>query len=167
MADATQDRIDRLMSLQLGRAIRYDREVLDRDADVFYEGTLAQVAADGTTATPVDHTDSEDDSDLLILAVTEHQDDHHLTGGFGNDRAGRDPTVRLYDSVILELENGDSDLAGYVVGADAFAMDNQTVSASAGDGSGGTYATAGRVYKTETKSDGTETVQVLITGITK
>jgi len=158
MADATEDRFD-VFTRQLRMSIHHDIPT-DDSTDTFYESTLAQVS-DSYTALPVDHTDGEDDSGLKILAVLGHQDDEPFTGKFQRDRGGQDPYVKLFSGAIIEFEIDGGDVIGdFAFGAPVYAVDNQTVSAAQGDGSGGSYARAGTVYEVLDDS-----VKVLVRGI--
>jgi hypothetical protein len=158
MAQATEDRLD-VFTRQLRLSINHDIPVAD-STDEFYESTLAQVSA-AYEALPVDHADGDDDSDLTILAVLGYQDDEPFTGRFSRDRAGRDPYVKLFSGAIIEFEIASGDSIGdFAFGENVYAVDNQTVSAAQGDGSGGSYARAGTIY--EVLDD---TVKVLVRGI--
>lgn len=158
MAAATEDRMD-VFSKQLRNSVLHDVPVAD-STENFYESTLVQLNA-SDEATNVDHTGGEDDSGVQILAAMEYQDDEPFTGKFQRDRAGSDPLVKLHSGVLLEFEIADS-IGNYAVGDTAYAVDNQTVNASQGDGSGGNYAEAGTVYEV---LDQKGTVKVYVPGI--
>lgn len=159
MAAATEDRFD-VFTRHLYSSVEFDKSVANPDTDEFYESTLAQVNADDT-AEPVNHTDGEDDSGLMILAVLDRQDDEPFTGKFKRDRGGSDPLVNLQAGAIIEFEIASGDAIGdFELLDDVFAVDNQTVSAAQADGSSGSYAFAGRVYEVLDS-----TVKVYVPGI--
>jgi len=132
--------------------------------DVFYENTLAKIYLDGNDrnqAEPLTHAAGDDDSGVLVAAVLGHQEDTTPFGGVKRDRGGTDPRVTLHDGVILELENGDADTSDYDLGGPVYAEDNQTVSGTQGDGSGGQLPQVGVAY--EVLSD---SVKVLVKALT-
>ena len=138
-------------------------DIVDPAGDEFFENTLAQLDPSTGEAEPVDHTDSEDDSALLILANKRHQDENAFAGGQQRVGQGKSQKVELTHGYLLELEVTEGDAsANYQVGDTVYAVDNETVSASSGDGSGGTYATVGTVYQVLADNN---TVFVYIPGI--
>jgi len=156
MAAATEDRFD-VFVRQLRHSVEHDLPVENPDED-FYESTLAEVNADGTAA-PLTHSDGDDDSGQVVLAVLDRQDDEPFTGKFKRDRGGDDPLVNLQSGAIIEFEIADS-IGNYAIGDDAYAVDNQTVNAAQADGSSGSYALAGTVYEVLDS-----TVKVYVPGI--
>lgn len=142
---------------QLRHSVEHDLPVENPDED-FYESTLAEVNADGTAA-PLTHSNGDDDSGQVVLAVLDRQDDEPFTGKFQRDRGGSDPLVNLQSGAIVEFEIADS-IGNYSIGDDVFAVDNQTVNATQADGGSGSYAPAGTVYEV---LDGT--VKVYVPGI--
>lgn len=142
MAAATEDRFDVFVK-QLRHSVNHELPVVNSD-DVFYESTLAQVTSGELE--PLDHTDGEDDSGVVALAVLSHQDDEPFTGKFQRDRAGSDPMAKAYSGALIEFEIADS-VGNYSIGDTVYAVDNQTVNASQADGSSGSYAEAGKVYE--------------------
>jgi hypothetical protein len=140
--------------------------ISDAENDVFYENTLAQVdptTGENGTATPVDHSDGDDDSGLLILASKRHQDEDAFAGGQQRVGQGKTQRVELTHGYLVELEVAEADAGdNYNVGDTVYAVDNETVSASQGDGSGGNYAEAGTVYQV---LDTNGTVFVYVPGI--
>ena len=158
MAAATEDRLD-VFVRQLRHSVNHDLPASDT-SDEFYESTLAAVNSSGELE-PLTHSDGDDDSGSTVLAILERQDDEPFTGKFQYDRSGTDPLVKAYSGVILEFEIDDS-ISNYSIEDPVYAVDNQTVSASEGDGAGGSYTEAGRVYEV---LDQKETVKVYVTGI--
>jgi hypothetical protein len=144
MAAATEDRLG-VFTRQLRHSVVHDLPVENTD-DEFYESTLAEVNADGTAA-PLTHTDGDDDSGQVVLAVLDRQDDEPFTGKFQRDRAGTDPLVNLQSGAIIEFEISDS-IGNHAIGDDVYAVDNQTVRSSQSSGtSGDNAAKAGTVYE--------------------
>lgn len=159
MAAATEPRFD-VDTTQLPQSVLHDLPLANADTD-FFANTLVQVNGDGT-AENVSHTTGDDDSGLAILANLERQSDkteEAFTGKMQYDRAGTDPLVELVSGAIIEFEIDDP-VADFSFKDTVYAVDNQTVSANAGDGSGGTLAEAGRVYQVRES-----TVRVLVPGI--
>ena len=155
MAEAIEDRLG-VFVRQLRHSINHSVAVADT-ADTFYESTLAQT--DGVTAEPVSHTSGQDDSGLTVLAALSHQDDEPFTGKLQRDRGGNDPYVKLYSGALIEFDIDDA-VSDHQLGQLAYAVDNQTVSSTEGDGSGGKLALAGRVYEVLDS-----TVKVYVQGI--
>jgi len=156
MAAATEDRLG-VFTRQLRHSVEHDLPVENTD-DEFYESTLAEINADGTAA-PLTHTAGDDDSGQVVLAVLDRQDDEPFTGKFKRDRGGSDPLVNLQSGAIIEFEINDS-IGNYSAFDTVYGVDNQTVNASQGDGSGGSYPEVGRVYMVESS-----TVKVFVPGL--
>jgi hypothetical protein len=140
----TEDRLGAYEHERVGTSFEY---TLDLAADaVIPENTLVQY--DGSVADAATHAAGDDDSGLLILAALAHQEDDindPLDVKTRRDRGGTDPQGQFLDGVVLALDATESDLSGYALGDTAYAVDNETVSASQADGSAGSYAPAGTV----------------------
>jgi len=140
----TEDRLGAYEHERVGTSFEY---TLDLAADaVIPENTLVQY--DGSVADAVTHAAGDDDSGLLILAALAHQEDDindPLDVKSRRDRGGTDPQGQFLDGVVLALEATEADLSEYALGDTAYAVDNETVSASQADGSAGSYAPAGTV----------------------
>lgn len=156
MAAATEDRMD-VFTKQLRHSVEHDLPVADT-SDEFYESTLAKINANGE-AEPLTHSDGDDNSGVVALAVLDRQDDEPFTGKFQRDRAGSAPLVNLQSGALIEFEIADS-VGNYAIGDTAYAVDNQTVNAAQADGSSGSYAEAGTVYEVLDS-----TVKVYVPGI--
>lgn len=152
MAAVSEDRTGAYEHERTGTSYRYLFDL--PSSEVLYENTLAQLnSSDEIIA--VDHSAGDDDSGVNIFAVLEHQDEDSdpLSTAIRRDRGGTSPQAHVYDGVVLALENDDADLTGYSIGGTAYAVDNATVASGSGDGSGGTYATAGTVIGTNSEDD--------------
>jgi len=140
----TEDRLGAYEHERVGTSFEY---TLDLAADaVIPENTLVQY--DGSVADAAAHADGDDDSSVLILAALAHQEDDindPLDVKSRRDRGGTDPQGQFLDGVVLALEVTEADISGYAFGDEVYAVDNETVSATQGDGGGGSYAPAGTV----------------------
>jgi len=157
MAAATEDRLDVFVNQPPATLIH--QPLMANTDDVFYESTLAELNAAGDQASPLTHSDGDDDSGVVVLANLQHQDDEAFTGNVQRDRAGTDPRVKLHSGAIIEFEIADS-IGNYSAFDTVYGVDNQTVNASQGDGSGGSYPEVGRVYMVESS-----TVKVFVPGL--
>ena len=155
----TEDRIDVFVNV-------LDRRVIDSiplaDGEIIYAGTLAAVS--GGEISSYEHTPGDDDSGLQLRAVLKHME--RGQGAISNLTAtypgGPQDGVQAFSGVLIELETHEGDTTGYDQGATVYAADNASVTLSQGDGSGGTYPIAGRVYDINAADD---TVKVLVEGI--
>lgn len=146
MAAATEDRLDVFVNQQNFGLITQP-EIANPQSDTFYESTLAELDSNGLV-TPLTHTSGEDDSGVLTGAVLDHysaETREAFTGNVQYDRAGQTPRIKLRHGVIVEFEIADS-IGNYSLRQDVYGVDNQTVNAAQGDGSGGNYPFVGRVY---------------------
>lgn len=130
------------------------------DGEVLPIGTLAVKNGSGEFEA-LTHSAGDDDSGVVPLAVLDFYDEDLPYQELSHyDRGGTDGQARGYSGVILELENDDSDLTGYTpLETTAYAVDNETVSATEADGSSGSRAPVGTVYDVH-ESDGTVLVHV-------
>lgn len=128
---ATEDRLGAFVSDPAG-TLFHDKPLAD--GEVLYEKTLATINASGELE-PVDGNEAADD---VILAVVKHQSGDGLIGNAVRTRDGK-AIARAHSGVILGLEDDDGAPSGYTIGQPAYAVDNESVSAT------GT-AVAGTVY---------------------
>jgi hypothetical protein len=109
----------------------------------------------------VDHTAGDDDSAVRLRAVLAYMEPNN--GPLSNtirEVPGGEELAECFSGVLLELEVDEADTSGYAVDGIAYAVDNETVSATQSDGSSGSYAPVGSVYKVRS-----DTVVVLVNGI--
>jgi hypothetical protein len=126
-----------------------------------FENTLVQLNPSGELES-LTHAAGDDDSAVVPLVALSYQnEDEETAGGVHKfDRGGADVQGSGYENVLLELKDNDADLSNYTeLQTTVYAVDNESVSATQADGSGGSRAPVGKVYRKK-PSAGTVIVHV-------
>jgi len=120
-----------------------------KSSEEIFENTLVQLNSSGELQS-LTHSDSDDDSAVVPLVALSYQNEsEEVAGGINKfDRGGTDAQGRAYENVLIELEDDDGNLGNYTeLQTTVYAVDDESVSATQSDGSGGNYAPVGTVYR--------------------